>query len=310
MIQIINESTLDDLDSLIERYLRHKEEPEVTIETIKKQMRSGISKQRTEVVVDYDISKVARGFLVYSLAAHRYPIIFANWNYASEKDLLDYAFSHHSQRAEYLTFESGYPTPWISDELSQYATSLGFDKHDRGFMRLEPIDIKIPSELGNAFSLANFDASQIDSVSELVFRCVNNTVDQDLFPYVYGTIDLIKQFKRDLLDGKWGMHKSNYSWILYDNDSPIGGCFITKREKSGGIMHIVIDPAYRERGLGKYLLSHSIRALKDNEPLISRIELAVTLSNPALKMYESLGFKMVNESSTYVWKKSTEEYLI
>ena len=304
MIQIIDETALDDLGNLIEKYLKHKDEPEVTVETIKHQMESGISKQRTEIVVDYDNNGVVKGFLVYSLTSNRYPIIFANWDFTSEKELLDHAFKRHSEQANYLTFDSGYPTPWISDEFSRYAISLGFVKYDRGYMRLEPIVIKSTGELGGALSLTNFDSSQIDAVSELIFRCVNNTVDQDLFPYVYGTVDSIKKFKKDILDGNFGTHKPSYSWILYDGDTPIGGCFMTTQETTGFVMHIVIDPKHRQSGLGKYLLSHSIRALQENEPDITRIELAVTLSNPALKLYESLGFKLLNDSSTYVWKKT------
>jgi len=304
MIRIITETALSDLDNLIERYLKHKDEPEVTVETVKHQMQSGISKQRTEIVVDYDSNEIAKGFLVYSLTSNRYPIIFADWSCTSEKDLLDFAFKRHSQQANYLTFDSGYPTPWISDEFSQYAISLGFVKYDRGYMRLEPIVIKSIVEPGGALSLTNFDASQINDVSELIFRCVNNTVDQDLFPYVYSTIDSIKKFKKDILDGNFGTHKPSYSWILYDGDSPIGGCFMTTQGNTAGVMHIVIDPVYRQKGLGKYLLSYSIKALQENEPNVTRVELAVTLSNPALTLYESLGFKLVNDSSTYVWKKT------
>ena len=303
MISVINETALDDLDALIERYLRHKEESEVTAETIKHQMQSGISEQRTEIVVNYDDSGVARGFLVYGSKSNRFSIIFADWNFAIEKELVDYAFEHHSKHTSNITFESGYPTPWISEELSKYAGSLGFVKHDRGYMRLEPIEVDSPSNVDGNLSLVNFNSSQIETVSQLIFRCVNDTIDQDLFPYVYGTVDLIKQFKKDLLDGKWGTHKSNYSWVLYNNDSPIGACFMTAHEQTGFVMHIAIDPIHRQRGLGTYLLKHSIQALQETDSNISRIELAVTLSNPALRMYKSIGFRILNESSSYVWKK-------
>ncbi len=303
MISIINETTLDDLDTLIEGYLRHKEEPKVTVETIKHQMQSGISEKRAEIVADFDDSGKARGFLVYGFKSNRFSIIFANWNFAIEKELFGYAIEHYSKHTRNITFESGYPTPWISEELSQYATSLGFVKHDRGYMRLEPIEIKSLSEVDGNLSLVNFDSSQIEIVSQLVFRCVNNTIDQELFPYVYETVDVIKQFKKDILDSKYGIHKSNYSWVLYDGESPIGACFMTAQEHTGFVIHIVIDPICRQRGLGTYLLRYSIQALLENEPDISRIELAVILSNPALKMYRSIGFRILNESSTYVWKK-------
>jgi ribosomal protein S18 acetylase RimI-like enzyme len=38
-----------------------------------------------------------------------------------------------------------------------------------------------------------------------------------------------------------------------------------------------------------------------SEKSIKRIELAVTWENPARKLYESLGFKVVNRFSTFVW---------
>ena len=68
-------------------------------------------------------------------------------------------------------------------------------------------------------------------------------------------------------------------------------------------MHIVIDPEYRQQGLGRALLSHSIHSLLRVNPSITKIELAVTMSNPAKILYESLGFRILNDASTFVWKR-------
>ena len=78
---------------------------------------------------------------------------------------------------------------------------------------------------------------------------------------------------------------------------------ITGKVDTGGVMHISIVPKYRGQGLGRLLLTHSVANLYFVEPDITGIELAVTSSNPARLLYESLGFTKVNDSTNYVWKK-------
>jgi ribosomal protein S18 acetylase RimI-like enzyme len=75
-------------------------------------------------------------------------------------------------------------------------------------------------------------------------------------------------------------------------------------DETGGLMQIVIDPEYRQQGLGKTLLCHSLSTLLRINPSVNKITLAVTLSNnPAKRMYDSLGFRVLNDWSIFIWKQ-------
>ncbi len=54
MIREISVEEIDNLDSLTSIYLAHKKEDFVTLETVKKQMHSGIEKGNVQVLCDYD----------------------------------------------------------------------------------------------------------------------------------------------------------------------------------------------------------------------------------------------------------------
>lgn len=306
MIREISVEEIDNLESLIHIYLEHKKEDFVTLETVKKQMHSGIEKENHQILCEYDSKDRAKGFLVLNQKAKRFPIVFGNWDFRVEKNLLDYAFNKLSTTSSYIILESGYPTPWISEQLSEHAISLGFVKHDRVYMRLEPIDLDALPELPISADLEyiNFTETMTEEVSKLVFKCVDRTVDQELFPSVYGTIKSTTKFHQQLLSGDFGTHKPWYSWILYSGKDYIGASFHTTwGDDTGGVMHIVIDPDYRQKGLGRSLLTHSLRSLLKADSNLTKVELAVTLDNPAKLLYDSLGFKVLNKFSTYLWKR-------
>lgn len=305
MVRAISADEVDKLESLIQKYVDHQIQEGVTSETVIDQMKSGIERESVQVVIEDDSNGVPLGFLIIKFGTDRLPILFANWNFEVERRLLDFAFNKLSKSASHISFESGWPTPWLSDELSEYAIRLGFVKVGRGYMRLQPIviDLLIADSLDEEFEFIPFERSMVEEISKLVFTCVDGTVDQSLFPYVYGSIPKIEKFTYDLLDGIFGIHAPSYSWVLQENEKNIGACFLTTNENKGFVMHIVIHPQYRQQGLGRALLAHSMHSLIQHNPTITKFELALTLSNPAKRLYESLGFKILNDASTYVWQR-------
>jgi len=309
MVREISIVDIDELEALIERYVNHQNEKGITLDSVKKQMTSGIIKKTHQVLMEEDTNGVAQGFLVINLDSDRLPILFANWNFEVERELLDFTFKKLSTTSSHISFESGWPTPWLTDELASYAITLGFVKYGRGYMRLEPIDKDRFSKvsIGEEFEFIPFDESMVEEISRLIFKCVNGTVDQDIWPSIYSTIPKIEQFLIKFLEGSFGIHEPFYSWVLRKKEQNIGACFLMTNENTGFLMHIVIDPGYRQRGLGKALLCYSLHSLLRVTPSVTKIELAVTMSNPAKLLYESLGFRILNESSTFVWKKKVVE---
>lgn len=54
---------------------------------------------------------------------------------------------------------------------------------------------------------------------------------------------------------------------------------------------ILIDPDYQGKGIGSKLISQFLQEVQNHYPDILRVEIIARESNPALKLYERLGFK-------------------
>jgi ribosomal protein S18 acetylase RimI-like enzyme len=295
---------LDDFDSFLRLHLEHIGNPPTNFEGYKKLLQNHIVNGSRYILGVYGPDDKAMGLLNHNPETNRVSLIFAKSQFEVEKELFDLLLNRFAESYPALTFESGYPTPWISSELSDYAIQCGFAKHDRLYMRLQWTDFLIPPDFPTSTKLIPFTDTMIEEITELVFRSVDGSIDQDLFPYVYGTYETTLRFHQQLSAGEFGNHKPSYSWVMKENDESIGVCFMTvDNVDSGGIMHIAIAPEHRQKGLGRVLLVHSIHNLFKIETELKSIYLAVTVSNPATALYESVGFKKVNESSAYVLKK-------
>ncbi|MFC1959866.1 GNAT family N-acetyltransferase [Chloroflexota bacterium] len=65
------------------------------------------------------------------------------------------------------------------------------------------------------------------------------------------------------------------------------------------ISEVAVHPDHRRRGLGRLLVEHSMAALREQRfPLVG---LVVTGGNPALKLYEKLGFHTIQVGEMAVW---------
>jgi ribosomal protein S18 acetylase RimI-like enzyme len=303
MIREIDYEHLDDIADLLGQYLDHIGDESQSLSDLKNQYKEGQKEGSYTILASSSPDNAIRGFLVYNLRINRVPVIFANQDFNAEREIFDEMLERFASRITSIVFESGYPTPWISNHLSEYAVKKGFIQHDRGYMRLEPIaiDETVLSEGSDVLEFLPFNEFNTDEISRLVLKCVDGTTDQTLFPSIYSSTATIEHFLHELLSNHYGMHKETYSWILKLNSEFVGACFMITRNDTGFLMHIVVDPNHRQRGFGRILLVHSIRNLVISEKSIKQIELAVTWENPARKLYESLGFKVVNRSSTFVW---------
>ncbi|WP_179281451.1 GNAT family N-acetyltransferase [Paenibacillus sp. XY044] len=85
-----------------------------------------------------------------------------------------------------------------------------------------------------------------------------------------------------------------------DSHEPVGVCLVSLWEGLPLIYEVAVLPAYRSRGLGKYMIC---RAISHLEPFYPAIRLFVTSGNPAERLYEKLGFLSGGSYSTLVLKK-------
>ncbi|MFW9963331.1 MAG: GNAT family N-acetyltransferase [Candidatus Sifarchaeia archaeon] len=307
MARVLCAKDLDEFTLLIQQYIMHISQPQITIEKFKKQLQNSIETGLRYVLGAYDENNKPLGLLIHDPKFNRISLIFANSDFSVEKELFDKMFGEFSEISPTITFDSGYPIPWISLEFSEYAISSGFMKHDRCFMMLQRPKSMDHHDLPDNFHLIPFSESEIEDVTKMVFQSVDGSIDQNLFPFVYESFDTTLRFHQQIIAGDFGIHKPSYSWILKKGDDCIGACFMTTSEEHiGHLMHLAIAPDFRRRGLGKNLLLHSLHNLFTIEPNLVKVDLTVTLSNPVRNLYVSIGFKRVNDMSTFVWKKRNQ----
>jgi N-acetylglutamate synthase-like GNAT family acetyltransferase len=67
----------------------------------------------------------------------------------------------------------------------------------------------------------------------------------------------------------------------------VGVCLHMDFEDYPLIMSLAVDPDHQQRGIGRFLLTHSINISSKEYPAV---RLAVLKDNPAIKLYEDLGF--------------------
>lgn len=85
-------------------------------------------------------------------------------------------------------------------------------------------------------------------------------------------------------------------YVIQENTTPIGRLYIQEnfQEREIRIVDIVLLPHWRNRGLGTGILKDILnQANKINRPVTIHVE----SFNPAMKLYERLGFKKISETN-------------
>lgn len=97
--------------------------------------------------------------------------------------------------------------------------------------------------------------------------------------------------------------EAEFSIILL-GDQPIGRLYVARWEKEIRIIDIALLPEHRGAGVGtkimKDLLTEAARAKK-------RVRIHVERNNPALRLYERLGFTTIEDRGVYLfmeWKRN------
>jgi ribosomal protein S18 acetylase RimI-like enzyme len=88
---------------------------------------------------------------------------------------------------------------------------------------------------------------------------------------------------------------ASYQLILRE-ETPVGRLYVDRREHEIAILDIALLPEYRRQGIGGRLL-HQVLAEADEAGKPVRIH--VERFNPALRLYEPLGFSRVSDQGVY-----------
>jgi GNAT superfamily N-acetyltransferase len=106
-----------------------------------------------------------------------------------------------------------------------------------------------------------------------------------------------EQFQRDFHDKEW--RKKPPQIIEYDNQ-PIGTIAIERTREYFSVGRFFIMPDFQHKGIGTYLLTKIIDE-GDNNACV--IKLAHLVNNPCNTLYERLGFRVVRQEGTLVYRE-------
>ena len=103
---------------------------------------------------------------------------------------------------------------------------------------------------------------------------------------------------------KWNKEKDDHCLLALKNDKPIGaawmrtfqgeikGCGYIDRQTPE--IAIALFEGYRNQGIGTELMKNMIQLMKEEG--FRQVSLSITKGNPAIRLYERLGFEVVDEN--------------
>jgi GNAT superfamily N-acetyltransferase len=99
----------------------------------------------------------------------------------------------------------------------------------------------------------------------------------------------------DALNGRWGPAVQEASTAAWDKADMVSAVVVVRDDAHAGIPLLAFaatHPAWQRRGLARVLICKAVHALHAHGH--RELHLAVTIGNPALTLYTSLGFALVN----------------
>ncbi len=299
MIRQISEDLVDIINPLLPK-MRARIGEDALPPNFEESVKKSIAEGKSTLYGVFNEDDNLLGFGLWRNIAKGISFVFAD-DFKLENDLISTILNNHSKECS-AVMAAG---PWVTKSISDHLINIGFRKLDRAYMTLprktiENMDsINLPS--GMSFEI--YEEKQRDAVSSVMFKGNDGHIDQIVFPNFFSNIEKCKELLKNIENSVYGEYKRPYSWVLKKEDSIIGACFLTIREKgeSGYIPDIVVDPDFQGQKLGKAMLVYSMKKLLEGEPDVGQVSLDVTLENNARFLYQSLGFKFVQEYSMYTW---------
>lgn len=140
---------------------------------------------------------------------------------------------------------------------------------------------------------------ETDDDREFTAKLYISTREEELRPVEWPETQklafLRQQFEAQRLHYRQNYDAAEYSIIL-DGDVPIGRLYIHRRPEDVRVMDIALMPEYRGRGIGAMLVQNILDAAAAEGKSVS---IHVEMNNPAMRMYERLGFKQIDSYGVY-----------
>ncbi|MDX6481054.1 MAG: hypothetical protein QOG85_1564 [Gaiellaceae bacterium] len=113
-------------------------------------------------------------------------------------------------------------------------------------------------------------------------------------------------FVQQQFDAQDAHYREHYDPATFDvievDGEPVGRLYVARWEDEIRIMDIALVPAHRGRGIGSALLRD---LLDEGARSGKRVSIHVEMNNPAVRLYERLGFAPIEERGVYLLLEAT-----
>ena len=174
---------------------------------------------------------------------------------------------------------------------------LGFTKSDRAIMGRFLEDTSEAVE-GDPVSRIVSPGEERD-VAGTIVEAYRNHPDRALHPEVRD-VDSALRFVESIQAGNFGRFEPDYARALDGKGDLAGiilGCETTANV--GFVLMVSVAPEFQGQGQGEMLMRNLLREFQGFG--LERVALGVTLDNPAVRLYERLGFSVLKTIRAYAW---------
>lgn len=144
---------------------------------------------------------------------------------------------------------------------------------------------------------------------ELLYRVYRSTREEELAMVVDWTDEMKEAFVRQQFGAQHVWYQEHYQGATFDvilvDGVPGGRLYVHSRAAEIRLVDITLLPEHRQGGLGTSI----VRSLMERGEAAGKpVTIHVEVYNPALKLYERLGFKPIEERGPYLlmeWRPSS-----
>ncbi len=192
------------------------------------------------------------------------------------------------------------PLCFCEARLETAFASLGFTPFERALMSAE-----VSTVAGMERVSLDLQPGDIDRAARVLHEAYRGEPGNELHPEASSLLEAAT-FVCSAMSGGYGRVFPGYA-LHATVDGEIAGIVLGCEEPPGigFVLHLAVLPKYRGRGLGMQLLRDLAGTYRDRG--IQRMDLGVTLANPARRLYERLGFRMARPVSAFIWQKGGED---
>lgn len=193
--------------------------------------------------------------------------------------------------------------PILQPGVREALQAAGFVGVERLVMALELTGQDWTPSLPAGYAIRAWRDDDLLAAARVIHAANVGTLDAMIIPELRA-LPATQRIVRQTLQGRYGAFDRLASAVAIYEGQIIGVTLVTRRRPQEGFTaEICVLPAYQRRGVGRALLYHTHAAL-----LAARLPtatLGVTAGNPARRLYEQLGYRLVGSVWTFVWPKPT-----